>query len=577
LQYSKNKIVSDALFTNIWEGCMSYDLTTLPAWKALEAHYKEVKDLHMRDLFSRDLQRFERFSLRLDGILFDYSKNRITEKTLSLFRDLAREVRLSEAINAMFAGEKINVTENRPVLHIALRNRGNRPILVEGQDVMKKVNRVLGKMREFSESVRNGRWQGFTGKRITDVISIGIGGSDLGPHMVTAALSHYAQPGLKIHFVSNVDGTHLAETLAGCKPETTLFIVSSKSFTTQETLMNAGSARRWFLSNAAERDVPKHFVAVSTNEKKVAEFGIDPRNMFEIWDWVGGRYSVWSAIGLPVVLAIGMDRFEEFLHGAYRVDEHFRTAPFEKNIPVIMAFLGIWYNNFFGAETYAILPYDQYLRLFPAYFQQGDMESNGKRVTREGKVVNYATGPVIWGEPGTNGQHAFFQLLHQGTRLIPCDFLAPSRSLNPMGDHHAVLLSNFLAQTEALMKGKPESVVREELRQAGYSGNALESLVAAMSFPGNKPTNCFLFSELTPKALGSLVALYEHKIFTQGVIWNINSFDQMGVELGKQLAKVIEPELKGEKAVSPHDGSTAGLINHLRQMEGKHGEQPQNF
>jgi glucose-6-phosphate isomerase len=552
---------------------MSYGVTQLPAWKVLEEHYKRVKDLHMRDLFAGDSQRFKRFSLRLDDILFDYSKNRVTEETMSLLTDLAREAKLSEAIDAMFSGKRINVTENRPVLHIALRNRENRPILVNGEDVMITINRVLGKMRHFSESVRNGGWRGFTGKRITDVINIGIGGSHLGLYMVTTTLSHYAQPGLKSHFVSNVDGTNLTEALAGCNPETTLFIVSSKSFTTQETLMNAGSARRWFLSHGAKKeDVSKHFVAVSTNEHDVAEFGIDTRNMFEIWDWVGGRYSVWSAIGLPVAVAIGMDRFEDFLEGAYRVDEHFRSAPFDKNIPVIMALLGIWYNNFFGAETYAILPYDHYLRLFPSYLQQGDMESNGKRVTKEGTVVNYATGPVIWGEPGTDGQHAFFQLLHQGTRLVPCDFLAPSRSLNHVGDHHGVLLSNFIAQTEALMQGKPESTVREELQEAGYSGEALQLLVPAMTFPGNKPANSFLFGELTPATLGSLIALYEHKVFTQGAIWNINSFDQMGVELGKQLAAAIEAELKGEKGASPHDASTLGLINHVRRMAPRHGE-----
>jgi glucose-6-phosphate isomerase len=542
-------------------------VTSLPIWIALKDHYEEIVDLHMRDLFDRDPERFQRFSLRLGDILFDFSKNRITEITIDLLLELAHEAGLSEMIEAMFAGEKINNTEGRAVLHVALRNRSNRPILVEGEDVMPEVNRVLKKMRVFSETVRSGEWKGYTGKAITDVINIGIGGSDLGPQMVTAALAHYAHPRLKSHFVSNIDGTHLVETLKRVRPESTLFIVASKSFTTQETMTNASSAKEWLLSavkdNAA---VAKHFVAVSTNTDAVAKFGIDPNNMFEFWDWVGGRYSLWSAIGLPIVLSIGMDRFEELLAGAHRVDEHFSTASFEKNIPVIMGLLGIWYNNFFGAETNAILPYDQYMYRFSAYFQQGDMESNGKSVTKDGKKVDYSTGPIIWGEPGTNGQHAFYQLIHQGTKLIPCDFLAPALSHNPMGNHHTILIANFLAQTEALMKGKTEKEVKAELRASGLSGPELERLVQAKTFEGNKPSNSFLFKKLTPETLGALIAFYEHKIFTQGVIWNINSFDQMGVELGKQLAKVIEPELEGDESISSHDSSTNGLINYFKRV-----------
>jgi glucose-6-phosphate isomerase len=521
----------------------------------------------MRDLFAQDPERFEKFSLRLGEFLFDYSKNRITEKTLSLLLDLANQAGLNEKIQAMFAGEKINITEGRAVLHIALRNRSNRPILMDGKDVMPGVNDVLEKMRGFSESVRSGKWKGYTGKPITDVVNIGIGGSDLGPQMVTAALRPYAHPRLRSHFVSNVDGTHLAETLKTLRPESTLFIVASKTFTTQETMTNANSARDWLLKEAKDpKTVAKHFVAVSTNEAKVAEFGIDTKNMFEFWDWVGGRYSLWSAIGLPIILAVGMDRFEELLGGAHKVDEHFRTAPFEENIPVIMGLLGVWYNNFFGAQTQAILPYDQYMYRFPAYFQQGDMESNGKSVTKQCEKVDFSTGPIIWGEPGTNGQHAFYQLIHQGTKLIPCDFLAPARSHNPLGEHHAILISNFLAQTEALMKGKTGEEVLVELAAEGHSGDKLEKLVPAKIFEGNKPSNSFLFKELTPETLGSLIALYEHKIFTQGAIWNINSFDQWGVELGKQLAKAIEPELKGEAAIISHDSSTNGLINYYKSI-----------
>jgi glucose-6-phosphate isomerase len=541
--------------------------TDLPAWKALQEHHKEVAGLHMRNLFADDPERFEKFSLRLGDILFDYSKNRITEKTNELLIDLARQAGLAENIQAMFAGEEINTTEGRAVLHVALRNRSNRPVLVDGEDVMPEVNRVLAKMRVFSEAVRSGDWKGYTGKSMTDVVNIGIGGSDLGPQMVTAALAHYAHPDLHSHFVSNIDGTQLAETLKNLSPESTLFIIASKTFTTQETMTNANSAKEWFLSESKEEAaIAKHFVAVSTNTAEVVKFGIDPDNMFEFWDWVGGRYSLWSAIGLPIVLAIGMDHFDALLSGAHRVDEHFRTAPFEENIPVIMALLGIWYNNFFGAETQAILPYDQYMYRFPAYLQQGDMESNGKSVTKNGNRVDYSTGPIIWGEPGTNGQHAFYQLIHQGTKLIPCDFLAPANSLNPLGEHHAILMANFLAQTEALMRGKTAEEVRAELSASGHSGEELETLVSAKTFEGNKPSNSLLFSELTPETLGALIALYEHKIFTQGLIWHVNSFDQMGVELGKQLAKVIEPELKGEERVSSHDASTNGLINYYKNI-----------
>jgi glucose-6-phosphate isomerase len=543
------------------------ELTDSSAWKALKEHHQEVVGLHMRDLFAEDPKRFERFSLRFEDILFDFSKNRITEKTVSLLMTLARQAGLPKQIQAMFSGEKINTTEGRAVLHVALRNRSGRPITVEGKDVMSEVNRVLEKMRVFSEAVRSGGWKGFSGKSMTDVVNIGIGGSDLGPQMVTGALAHYGHPGLRPHFVSNVDGTHLVETLRPLNPETTLFIIASKTFTTQETMTNARSARDWVLSEAKrEGAVGKHFVAVSTNEAAVAQFGIDTKNMFEFWDWVGGRYSLWSAIGLSIVLAIGMDRFEELLGGAHRVDEHFRTAPLEDNIPVIMGLLGIWYNNFFGAQTQAILPYDQYLYRFPAYLQQGDMESNGKSVTKKGETVDYSTGPIIWGEPGTNGQHAFYQLIHQGSKLIPCDLLAPARSLNPLGEHHAILISNFLAQTEALMKGKTEEEVRMELTSPDLSGNELERLFPAKVFEGNRPSNTFLFKKLTPETLGSLIALYEHKIFTQGVIWNINSFDQMGVELGKQLAKAIEPELRGEEEITSHDASTNSLINYYKAI-----------
>lgn len=537
------------------------------AWQALVQHHRDTSRVHMRDLFTADPKRFERFSLNAGDILFDYSKNRITERTMALLLDLARQSDLGQRIESMFIGDKINTTEQRAVLHTALRNRSIVPVYVDGQNVMPDVNRVLEKMRIFSEKVRAGDWLGYTGKGITDIVNIGIGGSDLGPKMVCEALKPYGKPGMRVHFVSNVDSTDLVETVKGLQPETTLFLVASKTFTTQETMTNAHSARTWFLNSAHdEAAVAKHFAAMSTNTDAVRQFGIDPENMFEFWDWVGGRYSLWSAIGLSIILYIGMDRFEELLGGAHLIDQHFRSTPFETNIPVIMGLLGIWYNNFYGAHTHAILPYDQYLQHFPAYFQQGDMESNGKSITRHGKWVEYSTGPVIWGQPGTNGQHAFYQLIHQGTQLIPCDFLAAAKSHNPLGDHHPILISNFLAQTEALMKGKNREEVRAELEAAGISGDDLEDLIPAKTFLGNRPTNSFLYPMLTPGVLGQLIALYEHKIFTQGVIWEINSFDQMGVELGKQLAKKILPELQNKVPVTSHDSSTNGLINAWKNL-----------
>jgi glucose-6-phosphate isomerase len=540
-------------------------ITESPAWKALQAHHSQIASRHMREMFASDPQRFERFTLKWQDMLVDYSKNRIVPETMLLLFDLARQANVESWRDRMFRGEKINVTENRAVLHVALRNRSNRSILVEGEDVMPKVNAVLAQMRKFSDAVRSGEWKGYSGKEITDVVNIGIGGSDLGPVMVTEALRPYSKPGLNIHFVSNVDGTHLAETLKQCHPETTLFIIASKTFTTQETLMNAKSAKAWFLRAAPHQAaVAKHFVAISTAREKVTAFGIDPRNMFEFWDWVGGRYSLWSAIGLSIAVFIGMDKFEELLTGAHGMDEHFRTAPLEKNLPVVLGLLGVWYNNFFGAETHAVLPYDQYLHRLPAYLQQGDMESNGKRVTRDGAVVDYSTGPVIWGEPGTNGQHAFYQLIHQGMKLIPCDFIAAIETHNPMCEHHQVLLSNFFAQTEALMKGKTEDEVRVELQAEGKQGDELERLVPHKVFPGNRPSNSILVKKLTPRTLGSLIAMYEHKIFVQGVIWNVNSYDQWGVELGKQLAKAILPELKSPTHVTTHDASTNGLIHYYK-------------
>ncbi len=541
-------------------------LTESKAWKDLAAHRREMEEVRIRELFENDPRRFDTFSLRFDDILLDYSKNRVTEETMKLLLSLAEGAKLKDWIERTFNGEKINITEDRAVLHVALRNRSNRPIVVDGRDVMPEVNAVLAHMREFTEAVRGGSWTGYTGRAITDIVNIGIGGSDLGPVMATEALKPYGKRDLRVHFVSNIDGTHIVETLKDLQPETTLFIVASKTFTTQETITNAQTAKDWLLKTAPdEAVVAKHFVALSTNAKEVSKFGIDTKNMFEFWDWVGGRYSLWSAIGLSIAVYIGMDNFEELLDGAHQMDEHFRTTPFDKNLPVTLALLGIWYNNFFGAQTVAILPYDQYLHRFSAYFQQGDMESNGKSVNRDGEPVGCSTGPVIWGEPGTNGQHAFYQLIHQGTKLIPCDFLAPVETHNPAGEHHAILLSNFFAQTEALMRGKTESEVRTELEAAGMGGAELERLLPHKVFAGNKPTNSIMFQQLTPRTLGSLIALYEHKIFVQGIIWNINSFDQWGVELGKQLAKAILPELSQAGPATTHDASTNGLINHYKE------------
>jgi glucose-6-phosphate isomerase len=542
-------------------------ISSTPAWKALENHQATTRNLHMRDLFSDDPERFQKFTIRLDDMLLDYSKNRVTLETMSLLVDLAREAGVQEWRERMFSGDKINNTEGRAVLHVALRNDADKPITVDGKNVMPNVTRVLDQMRQFSNAVRGGSWKGHTGKRISDVVNIGIGGSDLGPVMVSEALKPYHQPGLNVHFVSNVDGTHIAETLKPLDPETSLFIVASKTFTTQETLTNATSARSWLIDALGKEAVAKHFVALSTNTKAVTEFGIDSANMFEFWDWVGGRYSLWSAIGLPIAVAIGMDRFEELLAGGRAMDEHFRTAPLEANLPVILALIGVWNTDFLGADTYAVLPYDQYLHRLPAYLQQADMESNGKYVTRDGHRVDYATGPILFGEPGTNGQHSFYQLIHQSTRLVPCDFIAPARSHNNIGDHHPILLSNFFAQTEALMKGKLEAEARKELEAQGHSGTDLEALVPHKVFDGNRPTNSILVRRFDPHTLGMLIALYEHKIFVQGVIWQINSFDQWGVELGKQLAKAILPELENGGAVTSHDGSTNGLINAYKELK----------
>ncbi|SJH82136.1 glucose-6-phosphate isomerase [Shigella sonnei] len=543
--------------------------TQTAAWQALQKHFDEMKDVTIADLFAKDGDRFSKFSATFDDqMLVDYSKNRITEETLAKLQDLAKECDLAGAIKSMFSGEKINRTENRAVLHVALRNRSNTPILVDGKDVMPEVNAVLEKMKTFSEAIISGEWKGYTGKAITDVVNIGIGGSDLGPYMVTEALRPYKNH-LNMHFVSNVDGTHIAEVLKKVNPETTLFLVASKTFSTQETMTNAHSARDWFLKAAGdEKHVAKHFAALSTNAKAVGEFGIDTANMFEFWDWVGGRYSLWSAIGLSIVLSIGFDNFVELLSGAHAMDKHFSTTPAEKNLPVLLALIGIWYNNFFGAETEAILPYDQYMHRFAAYFQQGNMESNGKYVDRNGNVVDYQTGPIIWGEPGTNGQHAFYQLIHQGTKMVPCDFIAPAITHNPLSDHHQKLLSNFFAQTEALAFGKSREVVEQEYRDQGKDPATLDYVVPFKVFEGNRPTNSILLREITPFSLGALIALYEHKIFTQGVILNIFTFDQWGVELGKQLANRILPELKDDKEISSHDSSTNGLINRYKAWRG---------
>ncbi len=540
------------------------NFTETAAYKYLTDHFIGINEKSLKDLFTEDASRFEKFSLLFEDILVDYSKNRIDDTTMALLMQLARECKLDEAIKAMFKGDKINQTEGRQVLHIALRNQGNDPILVDGKNVMEEVNKVLEKMDKFSQAIISGSWKGYTGKAITDVVNIGIGGSDLGPVMVTEGLKAYKNH-LNMHFVSNIDGTHIAETLKNVDPETTLFLIASKTFTTQETMTNANSAKDWFLnSGAAQGDVAKHFAALSTNAKDVSAFGIDTNNMFEFWDWVGGRYSLWSAIGLPIALSIGFDNFKQLLAGAHAADTHFENAEFENNVPVILALIGIWYINFFDAETQAILPYDQYMHRFAAYFQQGDMESNGKHVDRNGNEVTYETGPIIWGEPGTNGQHAFYQLIHQGTRLIPCDFIAPAQSLNPLGDHHPILLSNFFAQTEALMNGKTKEQVVAELEKEGKSSEEIEKLAPFKVFEGNRPTNSILLKKVTPFSLGSLIAIYEHKIFVQGIIWNIFSFDQWGVELGKQLAKSILPELEGNQEVNSHDASTNGLINQYK-------------
>lgn len=537
------------------------------SWKKLQKHYEVMKGRHIADMFNADQHRFSKFSACFDDITVDYSKNIITDETISLLIGLARECGLKDAIEKMFSGDRINETENRAVLHVALRNRSNTPIYLEGKDVMPEVNAVLKQMEIFSGKVISGNWKGYTGKAVTDIVNIGIGGSDLGPLMVTEALKPYRENHINMHFVSNIDGTHIAETLKKISPEKTLFIISSKTFTTQETMTNAHTAREWFLDAAKDESFIKyHFVAVSTNEKEVVRFGIDPENMFRFWDWVGGRYSLWSAIGISIACAVGFKNFIELLEGAHAMDKHFKETPFEKNIPVILGLIGIWYNNFFGAETEAMLPYDQYMHRFPAYFQQGDMESNGKCVDRNGNRIGYQSGPVLWGEPGTNGQHAFYQLIHQGTKLIPCDFLAPAVSHNPVGKHHVILLSNFFAQTEALMKGKTMEEVIEEFKSAGASDEEIRRLAPFKVFEGNRPTNSILFRKLTPSTLGSLIALYEHKIFVQGVIWNIFSFDQWGVELGKQLAKKILPELEGDGPVTSHDSSTNSLINTFKGL-----------
>ncbi len=539
-------------------------LTTSKAWTALQSHYYQTKNNSLRDAFKKDINRFNKFSINFNEILFDYSKNRITDETLLLLGDLANHAELHVKIKAMFTGEKINTTEHRAVLHTALRNKSNHPVYVDEQDVMPDINRVLAKMRVFCASVRSGEWKGYSGKAITDIVNIGIGGSGLGPKMVSMALTPYSSDSLKVHYVSNIDQTNIVEVLKPLSPETTLFIVASKVFSTQETMMNAQSAKNWFLDSAKDPlAIAKHFVAISTHTENVAKFGIDTNNMFEFWDWVGGRYSLWSAVGLSIALYIGMDHFEDLLLGAYEADCHFRDTPFEQNIPVIMALLGVWYNNFFNADSHALLPYDQSMRYFADYFQQGDMESNGKSITLQGEKVDYSTGPIIWGQPGTNGQHAFFQLIHQGTKLVPCDFLAAANSHYKLPGHHDILISNFLAQPEALMNGLNAEEVKVKLTP---DEQADPVLVASKVFDGNKPSNSFLFNKMTPKTLGSLLAFYEHKIFVQGAIWNINSFDQMGVELGKILANVILPELQNDEIISSHDCSTNALINTYKKL-----------
>jgi glucose-6-phosphate isomerase len=540
-------------------------LTDLPIWNELKKHQQILAKIKMRDQFTEDPKRFDKFSLCFEDTLFDYSKNLINDETLQLLTELATARDLDKKVIALFSGEKINLTENRAVLHTALRNRSNEPVYVDGKDVMPGINKVLNRMRQFCHTIHTGSWRGYTGKRIKDIVNIGIGGSSLGPQMVTTALTPYAIPTVQVHYVSNVDQADLVETLKRLSPETTLFLIDSKTFTTQETMTNANSAKRWLLAAANfEGAIANHFIAISTNTEKVVEFGINPKNMFEIWDWVGGRYSLWSAIGLSIALSIGMDNFEALLEGAYAADEHFRSTPYTENIPVIMAMLGVWYNNFFDAETHAILPYDESMRYFCDHLQQGDMESNGKSVDIHGNQINYQTGPIIWGQPGTNGQHAFYQLIHQGTKLIPCDFLAPASSHYNLPEHHDILISNFLAQPEALMKGKTTEEVKKELNLSDSAQN--KDLIAAKVFAGNKPSNSFLYKKLTPRTLGSLITFYEHKIFVQGVIWNINSFDQMGVELGKILAKAILPELQSSSTVDTHDCSTNGLINYYKKI-----------
>lgn len=541
-------------------------LSATAAHAKLLTHAEAMRAGSLRTLFATDAGRFDRFSLRLEDLLLDYSKNLVTAETLGLLLDLAREQQVERWRDQMMSGQPINSTEGRAVLHTALRNRSNRPILVDGADVMPEVNAVLAKMKAFSDAVRDGSWTGATGKRVTDVVNIGIGGSDLGPVMASEALKPYHQDGLHLHFVSNVDGTHIAETLRRLDPETTLFLIASKTFTTQETLTNARTARAWLVEALGEAAVANHFAALSTNAREVAAFGIDTANMFEFWDWVGGRYSLWSAIGLPLAIAIGFERFEEMLAGAHAMDEHFRTAPLEANMPVILALLGVWYADYLGSPAIAVLPYDQYLHRLPAYLQQLDMESNGKRVTRHGEAVDYATGPILFGEPGTNGQHSFYQLIHQGTRVIPCDFIAPAVSHNPIGDHHRILLSNVFAQAEALAFGKTDDEARAELAAQGLDGAALDALLPHKIFPGDRPSNTILMKRVDPRSLGMLIALYEHKVFVQGVIWDVNSFDQWGVELGKQLAKRILPELDGDAPVSGHDSSTNGLIAAYKDL-----------
>jgi glucose-6-phosphate isomerase len=546
------------------------DLSKSLLWRELQTHQHEIESLQMSELFVEEPARFERFSIRWKGLLLDYSKNRITPKTMELLLELARQAGLEKKRDAMFDGESINVTEHRSVLHTALRRPSGYTLQIDGLDLSTEIADVLAQMKDCCERVISGTWTGFTGKRMTDVVNIGIGGSDLGPYMVTEALRPFAHGQLQVHFVSNIDGTHISETLKRLNPETTLFIVASKTFTTQETLTNAMSAREWFLKHATDAShIAKHFVAVSTNRTKVVEFGIDEANMFRFWDWVGGRYSLWSSIGLSIAFFLGFDHFQELLNGAHEMDEHFRQTPLESNIPVLLALLGIWYNNFFASSSHAVIPYDQYLHRFPAYLQQLDMESNGKQVTYDGSAVDYATGPVIWGEPGTNSQHAFFQLLHQGPQVIPADFIVPLKTQNPAGEHHDILLANCFAQTEALMKGKNEQEVRKELEASGCSVSELNMLLPHKVFPGNRPTNTILLEEINPFTLGSLIAMYEHKVFVQGIIWEINSFDQWGVELGKQLAKVIFPEIQGGEKVSGHDSSTNALINAYRAFRTK--------